>query len=351
MLRQQRILVVDDEPAIRLRAQALLDKDYRLAFAQDGEEALAKVPEFKPDIILLDVDMPKLNGLETCRQLRQDQEYRFIKIIFVSGNLDLEDRLAGYRAGADDYIGKPYEADELVAKIRIMLRLEHLERINGMKSHFMALISHETRTPLNGILGFSKLLDARVPEEYRRMTAMIVESGQRLWEFIQKATLLCNVKSETQLQLTPLPVRTPLTAALTELDDKIAAKNLGANLAATADVTIAGNMALLTKAFNYIIDNAINFSNPNDTITIDVSARQDDQYVVTVADQGRGIAPDRLEQIFDEFAITDLAHHHRGQGLSLAIARQIFQLHGGNVTADNGQHGGAVFTITLPALV
>ncbi len=348
MLQRKRILVVDDEPAIRLRAQALLGKEYNLAFAGDGLDALEKVTEFRPDVILLDIDMPRLNGLETCRRIREDEEHRFTKIIFVSGNLSLEDRLAGYRAGADDYIVKPYDAEELMAKIRIMLRLEHQERLSSMKSHFLTLISHETRTPLNGILGFAQILDAKVPADCRRITAMLRESGLRLWEFIEKASMLCEIKSDITLQLSEEPVGALLATIIDNRADKIAAKDIFITLPNDNSDTVTADRTLLGKALGFIIDNAIKFSKVGGRVVIGLASAADGDCVITVADQGDGVPPERQREIFDEFAIHDIAHHHRGQGLSLAIARQVVRLHCGSITVGNGSDGGAVFTIRLP---
>lgn len=151
--------------------------------------------------------MPVIDGLETCRKIRVDPKFRFTKIIFVSGRVDIGDRLAGYTAGGDDYITKPYDEEELLAKIKIMLRLEHEERISEMKSHFLALIAHETRTPLNGIIGFANLLSRDGSEKCRQMSAMILESGKRLLDFTQKAALLCELKTDYQLRKTPQSIQ------------------------------------------------------------------------------------------------------------------------------------------------
>ena len=147
---RNKILVVDDDAIDIATIEKLLGEDYDLKTARTGEEALQVAADFQPDIILLDNMMPGINGGDVCRQIRADSELRHTKIIMVSGQSMVSERLEAYQAGADDYITKPFDEDELLAKIQVYLRLKSVEEVDQFKTNVLTLLSHEVRTPLSG---------------------------------------------------------------------------------------------------------------------------------------------------------------------------------------------------------
>ncbi len=153
MSRHQRILIVDDHPTNIALLEDILGEEYVLAAATSGEEALALVSPFQPDLILLDIMMPGVNGYETCRRLREMPAFRHVKILMVSAKARVEDRLRGYEVGADDYITKPFDEEELLAKVQVYLRLKSVEEVDQLKSNLLAMLSHKTLTPLHGGAG------------------------------------------------------------------------------------------------------------------------------------------------------------------------------------------------------
>src|SRR5574341_1638755 len=123
----KKILIVDDEPFnLDLLEQELCEQDYEIERANDGVEALEKVPTFEPDVILLDYMMPKMNGLEVVRRLKQEEKYRGIPVILLTAKASQEDKIKGLDAGADDYVVKPFDSFELLARVRSMLRIKQL---------------------------------------------------------------------------------------------------------------------------------------------------------------------------------------------------------------------------------
>ncbi|MDH3394281.1 MAG: hybrid sensor histidine kinase/response regulator [Desulfobulbaceae bacterium] len=349
MSNQKKILIVDDGRAIRHWTQTIFANDYITEQAEDGEEALAKLPTFKPDLVLLDVEMPKLNGLETCKRIRKDPNFRFIKIIFVSGNITIADRMAGYEAGGDDYVTKPYDEGELFAKVKTLLRLKNEEELNHLKSNFLSLISHETRTPINGILGCAELLNRYTTDKNRQLAEGILQAGKKLHRLIENVLLICRLRSTpmTQLHKVKKQVGIIVQEQLKEMEHAILDKNLSIDVNGNLFVGIEACQTLLDKAFCCVLENAVKFSSPDGEIKINIS-EQDDCCIVQIADQGPGIKPEQLDYIFDEFAISDVSHHHHGLGVSLSIAKQIVEGHGGTIKAANGRKQGATFTITLP---
>jgi len=159
-----KILIVDDEPInVKLIEEILeYEQDFQYQSTVNGIEALAMLDKYNPDIIILDIMMPGMNGYEVCKRIKQNKNHRFAKVLMVSGKAMIEERLEGYEAGADDYITKPFVDDELLAKLKVFSKLKKTEEIDELKTTILQLFSHETKTPLNGILLGSQLIDCYV---------------------------------------------------------------------------------------------------------------------------------------------------------------------------------------------
>ena len=148
MQEQKKILIVDDDLNNIAIMTEILGNKYILKTAVAGEEALEIAPDFLPDVVLLDIMMPGMGGYEVCRLLREHSTLRYTKIIMVSAKAMVHERLNGYEAGADDYVTKPFDEDELLAKVRVYTRLKHVEELNKLRSEFTSTVTHEMRTPL-----------------------------------------------------------------------------------------------------------------------------------------------------------------------------------------------------------
>ncbi len=152
MKSQQTILLVDDNPANLFVLEEILSEAYHTITAASGEEALAQASMCLPDLILLDIMMPGIDGYETCRQLRTQPSLQHTKIVMVSAKAMVSERLEGYNAGADDYITKPFEEEELLAKVRVYLRLKSIEEVDQLKTDLLSLLCDATMAPLHGLL-------------------------------------------------------------------------------------------------------------------------------------------------------------------------------------------------------
>lgn len=339
-----RVLVVDDDPTNVAIVEEILSDITHLRSAPDGETALALMPGWHPDIILLDIMMPGIDGYETCRRIRGDDRYRATKVILVSGKASVDERLAGYAAGADDYIVKPFVDDELLAKVRVFGRLGRTEVVDRLRRDILRVFSHETRTPLNAILGLATLVteDETLPDEFREDIGNIARNGRTLLEFVRKAELLSDLKSGLALDAEP--------GCLTDVVNVLVDRHRSAGTAPFA-VTAAGgdqviaDWRLVTEALEAVLANAVKFG-AGRPVEVAVSAVADG-YEVTVADRGPGIAPAHVKHIGEPFGVWDVNHHHRGHGLSLAITREVLEHHGGYLEVENRPDGGAVFTLGL----
>lgn len=342
---------MDDEPIILFYIQDLLASvgDYIVETADSGERALEILPAFKPDLILLDIQLPGIDGYEVCQKIRSDDKYRFTKIIMVSGHARVNERLKGYESGADDYIGKPFDNEELLAKVRVFAQLKNKEEVDQVKGDLLTLITHETRTPVSGIIGCAELLanDPTLSEEGKELAVLIAKSGQQLFQFMKNAVLLCKLKAGIELHLNPEPVSIMLANVINNLVEQHLNDDIRLVIDFDDSIILQADWPLLINVFKFVIENAYKFSPQSGTITIK-SWSENGMLVVSVADEGEGVEPHLRDQIFDEFAIKDVAHHQKGQGISLAICRYILHFHHGSIHVEGNPGCGATFVIKLP---
>jgi len=357
---RNKILAVDDDQIDIANLQRLLGQDYDLRTATTGEQALRTAAGFRPDIILLDNMMPGIDGAEVCRQIRADAHLRHTKIIMVSGKSMVCERIEAYRAGADDYIIKPFDKDELLAKIRVHLRLKSVEELDQFKSDVLTLLAHEARTPLNSLLAPAEMLmseEQMDPEERKLLVEMVYAAARRLHHFFENAMLLAALKSgKWPFRPAPVHLCDIVHETIAEAADCAAQRNIKIEEQFSSEnPNNDGPSACLDRkeigrALAAILDNAIRFSPPDGTVSVSVST-DDTSATVSVSDRGEGIDPDYLPYVFEELSDPDIDHHSRGQGLSLAIARQIVQQHNGTISVESTKGAGATFTVRLPVMV
>jgi signal transduction histidine kinase len=333
---QYKILVVDDDPLNLEILEEILSEKYTIRVAETGEDAIQILSEFNPDLMLLDIMMPGIDGYEVCRRVRADKRFYLLKIILVSGKSMLEERLHGYEAGADDYIVKPFVDEELEAKIQVFLRLKRSEEVDQIKSDLLRVFSHETRTPLNGILLSTELLhsDDSIGDEAKAYIQVIEDSGRRLLEFVKKTTLLCDIKSGLKLDKNSNSLNSFLGVAIKAVQKDAKVKNVTIVYNdADDDMIFVADWRMLVKVFNYLIENAVKFSPADGIITIE-RITLETACEIRITDQGKGINPEWMDKIFHEFAVRDVMHHQKGLGLSLAISKYIIEMHEGTIHAE-----------------
>ena len=346
-----RILIVDDHPNNIEILEDVLGDDYPLETARSGEEALALAPSFRPSLILLDIMMPGIDGYTTCQQLRAISALRHTKIVMVSAKAMASERIKGYESGADDYITKPFDLDELRAKVRVYLRLKTLEELDQLKSDVLALLSHETATPLNGVLGplqlvqDDPLMDA---EERAELLEMARQSATRLHALYAKSLTLGALRSgQLTFDITLGDLGELVSEAVAAIAPQAAEKDLELALTCLESVPACFDARHIHDVMIALLDNAIQVSSRSSRVDIRVW-QEATALCVCVSDQGPGIAPDFFSHVFEPFAQPDIQHHSHGQGLSLAIAYEVLEAHGGTIEAESEAGKGATFTLRLP---
>ncbi len=348
---QHRILIVDDNPMnVSLLEDILGDEYEHIATAGSGEEALDVAERFHPTLILLDIMMPGIDGYETCQRIRANPMLRTTKVIMLSAKALLAERLHGYEVGADDYITKPFDEDELLAKVRVYLQLKSLQEVDRLKSDLLGLLSHETRTPLNGIIPPLELLvagDVHEPEEQHMLLDIALRSAKRLLTLFDRVMTLSSMKAGTwDFQRTPMAFEVMVRDAVATVKADSAAHSVRVEVEVLDEATTLMDAQQMRETIGSLVDNAIRFSPPDGCV--EVKVWQDEAWIsVTVTDQGPGIDPWILPYLFDGFAEADIQHHATGQGLSLAIAQHVVRAHGGTIDVVSTE-GCTSFTVRLP---
>ncbi|MCD4780173.1 MAG: hybrid sensor histidine kinase/response regulator [Candidatus Omnitrophica bacterium] len=346
---KNRILIVDDEHVNIRILKTILSDDYDLTEASSGEEAIELAESQKFDLILLDIMMPGKDGYEVCRYLKTSKRHATIKTILVSARAMLEERLRGYECGADDYIVKPFDGDELLSKVKVFLRLKSMAEIEEIKGNLLKLIAHELRTPLNGLLGFAALLEKSktISDGDKQYVMHILSCGNRLLEFSQKALLLCDLKSNYKITKKDRHLVKILEETIRSLQWKAVDKKIRFCVVNKMDKVAAFDPMMMNFAIRFVLDNAIKVSPQESEIAIHIEEKNDWCYI-HIQDQGPGISNGQMDQIFQLFIVDDVMQHRNGQGLSLPITREIMRLHQGRLRICNNPSSGATVELSFP---
>ncbi|OUL29338.1 hybrid sensor histidine kinase/response regulator [Nostoc sp. 106C] len=360
-VKKDNILVVDDVyDNLLLLETVLQEDDYEVILAQDSKTALAIVEQSPPDLILLDIMMPELDGYEFTRRIRQHQTLPYIPILLITAHI-YSSVVEGLDAGADDFIRKPFDPDELNARVRSLLRLKHTiderDHMANLREDFVSRFTHDLRTPLAAANRVLKLMQEGMfssgTPEFTQIINTMIGSNQDLLAMVN--TLLEVYRHEAgckNLSFYPFDIRELVWEVTQELKPLAEEKNLvlKAELDKKLDfesetVTIVmGDRIELRRVLTNIIGNAIKFTT---TGYIDVSLYLDvNNVLIKIQDTGPGISQQDQAILFERFRPGK--HTGSGSGLGLYLSRYIIESHQGAINVESEPGYGSTFTISLP---
>ena len=348
---KSKILIVDDNPTNVAIMEEILE-EHELESVLSGEEALDIVADFKPDLILLDIMMPGINGYEVCEILRRDSVVGKCKIIMVSAKAMVSERLKGYEVGADDYITKPFEEDELVAKVQVYLRLKRVEDLDILKTDFLRLLCLNTVSPLSSIISPLKaIIDHRDMPNHEKQNKIEMGYGNavNLQRLFEKVVLLSSIKSGSfTFDLRPQNLCDIIREAIIEIQDKAIEQNISIREVLPACAKSMVDRKRFKMILLSLLDNAVRFSPMDGRVIVEVS-HVDGQYFLTIIDQGKGMNQDTLESLFQEFTYMELDRTNaQWRGLSLVLAQQVISGHHGTMEIESEKGSGTIITIGIP---
>lgn len=352
------ILVVEDlVQNLQVLGKHLENAGYDIALANSGEEALRIVKNVNPDLILLDVMMPGMDGYQVCANLKSDVETKDIPVIFLTAKADPEDTLRGFQEGAVDYIYKPFSNAELLARVKTHLELRHtreqLEKLHVMKDRLFSVMSHDVKSSLGGIVALSNLLVETAEGAERKVLkkdlSMMHDSAESLF------SLLNNLLDWSMLSGGSMSLSAEEVELKAVVDD---VKSLYKSQSIAKSIEIKNEVEGPVKAFvdsnvvntvlRNLVGNALKFSTNGSIIR--VSAVDSEDFVfVKVIDQGTGMQPEVLEKLFEvEGETRSGTADERGTGLGLALSRDMLIRSSGSISVESVWGEGSTFTVSLP---
>ncbi|MBN1841253.1 MAG: response regulator [Deltaproteobacteria bacterium] len=351
MEKKSRILIVDDAvDAVELLKKRLRFEGYDTAEAYDGEEALKHVAEYNPDLIILDVMMPKLDGYEVCQRLKSNENTKYIPILMLTAKSEIEDKVKGLDIGADHYLAKPFNYKELSARVRSLVavkaareKLVEEEKSKALE-RMMEEVEHEIRNPLTSIGGFARRVYNRLPQgdPNKKYMEMIINDVARLEDMI-KELLELETTAISYRELTNINdvIMEALKSFEQELEDRgiEARTELGDNLP-----LISIDQEQMKMALANLVENSIEAMQDKLKILKITSRISDGRMEIQVSDTGKGIPKDKIKNIFDPFFTSKT----RGPGVGLTFTLKIIQEYRGTVSVESEPGKGTIFTIRLP---
>ncbi len=357
--KKRRILLVEDEPALREQVRFLLEQEgYAVEAACDGLDALSRVPHFRPELILADVRMPRMDGFEFCAALRANRDHHAIPFVFLTSRDGKEDRMRGRNLGADDYITKPFEVDELLAVIQSRLRRTEAltAEAEGRVSRRVAqTISHELKTPLTVIQGLASLLKSEGgldEKTQREFLSLVIENGELLNRHVDNLLALQRADGGAMPEgASPIDVGALVTDVLRAFEPAAKKKGLTVTSQIASGLSpIRGHRSFLLLLLTNLVDNAIKFTDEGGGVTIFLSPAETG-VELRVADSGVGMSPEHVRDLFRDFHREEnAAHTIPGTGLGLALCRRVAKSHGGSIRAASEKGRGTTVTVTLPGM-
>lgn len=375
-MKKSTILIVDDEPDLaRAYSRMLSSAGYETLQAATGAECLRVVGESRPDLILLDVMLPDMSGIEVCKRIKSDPALTGIYVINISGmKISLEDEAVGLDAGADGYLNKPVQERTLLAHVKALLRIKsteeelrqtatelreinrRLEEYSRLKAEFVANVSHELRTPLTAIIGFANLIQisaktepipARCADAFER----ILRNGRHLLALIDDVLDVSKIEAGRMVvHREHFDLADSVQAAFGELQSLAQQKELRYSLRVEEDFPLAFTDPLrVRQVLINLLSNAIKFTSRG-SVEAELLRDGEDNFLFTVRDTGVGIDENSLEFIFERFRQVDgsMTRAAGGAGLGLSIVRQIVRLLGGKIEVNSEPGVGSEFRVTIP---
>lgn len=362
------ILVVEDDVNLLEGIRTVLELDgYTVQTADNGETALHVLRDsvHLPDLIVSDIMMPRMDGIQLLKEVRKESSWIGVPFIFLTARSEKTDVQRGKQLGVDDYLIKPFEADDLLIAVESRLNRHralsqvHQDQMSDLKRRILTILNHEFRTPLTFVVAYADLLNEQAGQNVSNEDMLTFLRGintgaVRLRRLIENFILL--VEFETGDARAAYELRAMTIHNIQVVLQKAVDAVFGMQNTHVCEIYIEEDLPKFTADPEYLsmaliqlLDNAVKFSPQGAVITLSARAGDGEVYL-SVTDPGRGIPPTELEHIWESFyQVNRAVHEDPGAGSGLAIVRGIVNLHGGRVDVDSALGEGSIFTIILPA--
>ena len=364
------ILVIEDEGTQRmLTCDCLEEAGFKVAEAVNGEDGISQVHALRPDLVLLDVMLPGMDGFEVCQRIRDAPEIGHTPVVLITGRDNTNDVKRGFTAGATDFFAKPVRWNLLPTRINFVLRTSRLEgdlrrskeaaeKASQAKSNLLSTMGHELRTPLNAIIGFSEMIKNHVygpvgDPRYEEFIEDIHASGSLLLRGINDVLEIVDTESlEINSENRQVSISDIVNQVVAATTPEATANNISiVNECPATGVEVTGDPARLRHAVSNLVSNAVKFGKSGGNVKIKSERSITNEIILSIIDDGIGIPDKDLNRVMDPFEQADngLSRTFEGMGLGLPLASAIVQMHGGELILASELEQGTVVTIKLPA--
>lgn len=363
------VLIVDDSPTMRkiLEKHVSGISDLNILTAENGQDALKKMESFCPELILSDLMMPVMDGYTFCKSIKENDKFKDVYFIIISSKNELNDKVLGFEKGADEYITKPFEIHELVARVKAGIRvkslvdsLKHknieLQKLTDLKNEFLGTTAHDLRNPISVIslisesimqFGFENLSK----EDINKFMKGIHEECHHMLALINDLLDISKIeRGKIELLLKDNNVNELIEKNANTCDILASNKNIKIILELDESLgTVLIDSDRVGQVLTNLLSNAIKFTQPGGKIFLRTFSEKD-EFSIEVEDTGQGIPKEELKLLFQPFKQTSTRSTagEMGTGLGLAIVKRIIDLHNGSIIIDSEVNKGTKFTITLP---
>jgi len=358
-----KILIVDDNISnLTLLGNILRENKYSVLVAKNGKATLNIIKSQKPDLILLDIMMPEMDGFEVCQQIKKDQTTSDIPIIFISAKNDTDSIVKGFNVGGQDYITKPYIKDELLARIRNLLTIEQnkkaLRAIIKTKDKFFSIIAHDLKSPISNIISFSEKLTTKI--EKRKFAKALQFAEYIQISAVSQYKLLENLLEWSQIQTGNLHPVFSCSNLVDILDEVVELYRLPIyQKQIELENTLSGNLAtqadfrMISTIFRNLISNAVKYTPEFGKIIIEAQ-KTNNQIIISITNTSSGINPNNITAFLNkEISSNHLNNpgnqeHNTGTGLGLVICKELIKLNNGKIESLSTPPDKITFRICLP---
>ena len=365
--RPNSVLAIDDNvDSLALLVPILRDLGYETRAGTSAEMAMKAIKASPPDIILLDVVMPRMNGIDLCKKLKTMDEFRNIPIIFLSGRITPEDKVAAFSAGASDYIEKPYNSEEVAARLKVHLTLESLRKEQAIQAETLekllrdrmaadkhredqtTMLVHDLRSPLQGVGSVLEIvedsLDVSADPEMSEMVQTAIDNVKHIAGYTNDMLELSRIETGQM----PVNKRSVKVEKILGQTKEILNHNSVLKFE-PSDLIVHCDLQLTIRVLANLCFNAVKYAGSNGPIEIMAHAEPDGHILFTVRDHGPGIPISEHERVFGRFyqLNKDRQRDSSSTGLGLAFCKKAIEAQGGKIIAQNHPEQGAVFSFWL----
>jgi two-component system sensor histidine kinase/response regulator len=363
------ILIVDDTlKNIQLLGAILKKAAYDISIATSGKQALSLLESVTPDLILLDVMMPDMDGYEVCKTIKKIKKLETVPVIFLTGKTDTDDIVKAFEVGASDYVMKPYKTAELLARVGLQLDLkfardelkasnDELARMNKDKDQFLSIISHDLRSPFQGILGLSGLLktefDTFSPEDRMDIVELLDSSLNSVYKLIENLLSWSLVEmGKYKLYATRINVLEVANSQLQLYKIQLKDKSIVLNVNIDDSLDLVTDEQGLSTVIRNLFSNAVKFTPEGGSITVSAGLCNDSLVSISVIDTGPGISEEIINRVLgnDDMRLKSLpgTNSEQGSGIGLLLSRELIHLMGGKLEIISKGEKGSEFKFYLP---